>query len=257
MAHFSKIWFFLLIFALPFIALKEAKASTCNEVKAYAKEMNRGLPVRADEVTTIVKVTADCSRQTFQVRKLASIPTMELDKVNPLWKTTMKRGFEKLVCQQAEFEALTAYGWKISQIVEFTDGQNVFSETSCSYSNQRQAQTNSSKDYSKELAQLESQRRQLQSQIASMQAELEYQKQARKQQYNGCYSNCLLNNRAGSGFGNALGGMAQCANSCRPLLYGGAASQPNWGVMQNQLESVECRIRQINERNFSASCSKF
>lgn len=246
-----------ILFALTVGLSSVARADTCVEVRAYAKAFNQELPVKADEITTIIRLNVDCNSKVLSVLKRVSVPTTYLDNANPLWKTTAKRGFEKLICSQSEYEALTAYGWRIKERLEFTNNKSVEHETVCSTSQRQQATTKNVPDYSRELAQLQRERQRLQAQIADMQAQSEYMERARKQQYNGCYSNCLLNNKAGSGFGNALGGMAQCANSCRPLLYGGAASQPNWGVMQNQLESIDCRIRQINERNFSASCSKF
>jgi hypothetical protein len=254
---FNKFCIFLMLIASFSTWTGVALADTCSDVEAYAKSMNDNLPAKADEITTVKKVDVDCYNSIMHVYKEVNVPTTQLDKANPLWKATLKLNFEKLVCAQPGLEALTAYGWKIREHLRFTNNKAVENQTTCSINSRRSASKEQSRDYSQELAQLQSERQQLQESLSNIQAQMEYQEQAKKRQYQGCYGNCLMNNQAGSGFSNALGGAAKCANSCRPLLYGGNATPPDWGIMKNKLESVDCKIRQINEKNFSASCSKY
>lgn len=116
---------------LLFCATGNVSANTCEEVAEFVRDFNSGLPIQADEVTKVVSAGFDCRSKNITIVKEASIPITRLNQANKLWKTTVKSGWEKQICNIPEAAALTGYGWELIQRFKFADGAEYQTAADC------------------------------------------------------------------------------------------------------------------------------
>ena len=105
--------------SLPFLSVK---ADTCDDVKNFTNEFNSQLPLQVDEITTVTKADYDCRTKNIVIVKEISVTINQLNSKNRLWKSVLKTGWEKQICNLTDAGALTDLGWEFIQRLIFSEG---------------------------------------------------------------------------------------------------------------------------------------
>jgi len=228
----------------------------CRDLQSLAKSTNNELPRVIDNVTTAEKIVVDCNKKEFIAVKSVIHKLAEFDLANPFWRSKRQVDFNQKVCSNGDIKLLLQNDWKVLDEFVFRDQSVERIFVNCDNANPEPNKKIRQPDYSNELLELKRQRELIQSQLNQMQSQMRVQENIRNRQYNSCYSSCLMNNKAGRGFSAALQGLSQCQASCSPVLSGGVSVPPNWNSAKTKLNTIECEIRRISNRDFSASCSQ-
>jgi hypothetical protein len=110
------------LFLMLSLPLLSVKADTCDDVKNFTNEFNSQLPLQVDEITTVTKADYDCRTKNIVIVKEISVTINQLNSKNKLWKSVLKTGWEKQICNLTDADALTDLGWEFIQRLIFDGG---------------------------------------------------------------------------------------------------------------------------------------
>jgi len=99
-------------------------AEFCAHAEEIARRINANSPAEIYEGVTLAGATVVCANKLFQFRKRA-------DSVLPLgWRRERTKVLSRAVCKDLFLEAIRN-GWMITEVVSFSDGQEVETYASC------------------------------------------------------------------------------------------------------------------------------
>ena len=118
-----------------FVSTGNAFSDDCADVSSWVSDMNRSLPVQADEITRITSARSDCGKKSVTIDKAISIGLADLESSNRLWKYAVEEAWNNEICSTPEAKALSGYGWKWSQRLLFNDGKTELITANCAGGN--------------------------------------------------------------------------------------------------------------------------